>query len=148
MADGGAVGRSRADISAPIGANSPRGRRGFTDDLADRVQALRSSEVGASAAAMLAWVRDVILLLKDLAADERVSRLDKFAAVAAAAYLMSPVDLVPDALPFIGQLDDLGVVALAVRRLLGGAGYHVIAELWRGSDEGLALLLTLAGVQE
>lgn len=32
-----------------------------------------------------------------------------------------------------------GVAAVALRRLLGAAGYDVIYELWRGSNEGLAL---------
>jgi uncharacterized membrane protein YkvA (DUF1232 family) len=93
-----------------------------------------------------AW--DVILLLKDLAVDPRVPLRAKLLAGFAAAYLASPVDLVPDFVPVIGQLDDLGVVMVAVRRLLRQAGFAVIYELWRGSDEGLALVLTLAGVEE
>jgi uncharacterized membrane protein YkvA (DUF1232 family) len=93
-------------------------------------------------------VRDVILLLKDLAVDPRVPRGSKLVATVAAAYLVSPVDLVPDVIPVIGQLDDVGVMAFAVRRLLTAAGYETIYTLWRGSDEGLALLMTLAGVQE
>jgi uncharacterized membrane protein YkvA (DUF1232 family) len=33
-------------------------------------------------------------------------------------YLVSPVDLIPDALPFVGVLDDLVIVPLAIRALL------------------------------
>jgi uncharacterized membrane protein YkvA (DUF1232 family) len=36
-----------------------------------------------------------------------------------ALYLLSPIDLVPDALPFIGVLDDIVLVPLAIRWLLG-----------------------------
>lgn len=97
---------------------------------------------------MLRFAVDVILLLKDLAVDPRVPREDKLVAGAAAAYLVSPVDLVPGVIPALGQLDDLAVGVLATRRLLIGAGYDVIYGLWRGSEEGLALLLTLSGVQE
>ncbi len=130
----------------------PRGRRSrfVPADVLRRVQAMREAEEtsGSGISTLLLLARDVILLLKDLAVDPRVSRGDKLFATAAAAYLVLPIDLVPDFIPVLGQADDLGVAILAVRRLLNAAGYDVIYELWRGSDEGLALLLTLAGVQE
>ncbi len=98
---------------------------------------------------MLRLSRDVILLVKDLARDPRVSRGRRFTpAGIAVVYLASPIDLVPDWIPVLGQLDDLLVVAWAARRLLAEAGYDVIYELWRGSEEGLATLLAFAGVQE
>lgn len=37
----------------------------------------------------------------------------------AALYLVSPVDLLPDVLPFVGVVDDLILVPLALRWLLG-----------------------------
>ncbi len=117
--------------------------------MLQRVQDMREAEttVG-SAKALLQVVADVVLLLKDLATDPRVARSEKIVAGLAAAYLVSPVDLIPDWVLGLGQADDLAVAALAIRRLLSAAGYDLIYELWRGSDEGLALVLTLAGVQE
>lgn len=129
----------------------PHGRRRvFSGDIWQRVQAMREGKQASdtSRAPLLAFARDVILLMKDLARDPRVSRQDKVVAVLAAVYLVSPVDLVPDKIPVLGQLDDLSVAALALRRLMVGAGYEVIYELWRGSDEGLSLVLALGGVQE
>lgn len=105
------------------------------------------SATGSSGSPLLHFGRDVILLLKDLATDSRVPRQDKIVAGLAAAYLVMPVDVVPDKLPVVGQFDDLSVAAYALRRLLAAAGYEVIYELWRGSDEGLALVLTLGGVE-
>jgi uncharacterized membrane protein YkvA (DUF1232 family) len=117
-------------------------------DLWQRVDVMRASESdGATAAGLLTFAWDVILLVKDLALDPRVSRRDKAVAAAAVAYLLLPVDVVPDPLPVLGQIDDLGIVALALRRLLNAAGFDVLYELWRGSDEGLALVLALAGVE-
>ena len=97
---------------------------------------------------VLQVIGDVVLLLKDLATDPRVPRGDKIIAGIAAAYLVTPVDLIPDWIPLFGQADDLAVVMYAVRRMMIGAGYDVIYELWRGTDEGLALVLTLAGVEK
>jgi uncharacterized membrane protein YkvA (DUF1232 family) len=34
-------------------------------------------------------------------------------------YLFSPVDLIPDVIPFLGVMDDLVIVPLAIRWLLG-----------------------------
>lgn len=97
--------------------------------------------------ALLVLLKDVILLVKDLAKDPRVPRAAKLQAALAAAYLVSPLDLVPDFVPGLGQVDDLVVAILAVRTLFAAAGYDVIYELWRGSDEGLAVVLNLAGIQ-
>ncbi len=128
----------------------PRGRRRHVvGDVVRRVGEMREAEaVSSGGKALLRVVADVVLLLKDLATDPRVPRSEKIVAGLAAAYLVSPVDLIPDWILGVGQADDLAVAALAFRRLLSAAGYDVIYELWRGSDEGLALVLTLAGVQE
>ena len=107
------------------------------------------SPAGADLAVLLMrFGRDVILLLKDLARDSRVPLGGKLAAGAAAAYLVSPLDVVPDYVPRIGQLDDLGILVLALRKLLASAGHDLIRQRWRGSDDGLALVLSLAGVEQ
>lgn len=135
---------------SPAVPGPPRGRRRESLGAAwRRVQAMREAESGGNAmVALLRIMSDVILLLKDLATDPRVPRADKMVAGLAAAYLVSPVDIVPDWFLGLGQADDVAIVMLAFRRLLTGAGYDVIYELWRGTDEGLAVVLTLAGVQE
>jgi uncharacterized membrane protein YkvA (DUF1232 family) len=98
-------------------------------------------------ASALVFIKDVALLLKDCAFDARVSRLDKWVLVAVAVYLLSPVDLVPDAIPVRGRMDDLGLIIWVLRRLLNAAGPDVVRDLWRGSDEGLALVLGAAGME-
>lgn len=98
--------------------------------------------------ALLRFGGDVILLLRDLMRDPRVGRAEKVAAGLALAYVLSPVDLVPDTVPFVGNLDDVSVAVLALRRLLARSGYELVHELWRGSDEGLALVLAFGGVQD
>lgn len=130
----------------------PRGRRKrlVVGDVLRRVQTAREAEKasGLEAGALLQVAWDAILLLKDLTVDPRVPPRAKLLAGLAVAYLVSPFDLVPDFVPVLGQADDLGLAVLAVRWLLREAGFAVIYELWRGSDEGLALVLTLAGVEE
>jgi uncharacterized membrane protein YkvA (DUF1232 family) len=55
-----------------------------------------------------------------LARDERLSRSRRAALLAGAAYLVSPVDLVPGIIPVAGQLDDAVVVLLAIRLAMAG----------------------------
>lgn len=59
-------------------------------------------------------------LLLSLAADSRVPVSRKALLALAAAYVISPWDFVPDRLPFIGGLDDVVVVVLAVDAFLEG----------------------------
>ena len=92
----------------------------------------------------LAFVPDAIRLLRDVARDDRVPRRVKIEAGIAAAYVVFPVDVIPDFLPGIGQLDDLAVLAWALRRLLLGAGESVLREHWRGTPRGLEVLLQVA----
>lgn len=80
-------------------------------------------------------VRDLpnfVKLLGRLATDSRVSRVDKAIVVATLGYLIMPMDLIPDFIPFFGQLDDLFLLALALDRLLNNAGIDVILDHWDG----------------
>lgn len=61
--------------------------------------------------ARLAWA---------LARDPRLSRARRAAVLAGAAYLVSPIDLVPGIIPVVGQLDDLAVALAAIRFALNG----------------------------
>lgn len=74
-------------------------------------------------------------LMWGLARDKRVSLLDKGLVVGAALYFIMPLDLVPDFLPFFGEVDDLVVILMAVRRLIRSAGLDVVLENWKGDPK-------------
>ena len=67
-------------------------------------------------------------LLLSLAADPRVPASRKALLGIAAAYLLSPWDLVPERIPIVGALDDLAVVVLAVDVFLEGVPGSLIDE--------------------
>ena len=46
-------------------------------------------------------------------------------------YLLSPIDLIPDALPLIGVLDDLVIVPMAIRWLLSKLPAAIAADVER-----------------
>ena len=53
----------------------------------------------------------------------------KLGAAGVLLYVLSPVDLIPDVIPLIGVLDDIVVVPLAMRWLLGRLPAHLRADI-------------------
>ena len=127
----------------------PRRRSRFSldDDAADeppvRRAPGRSSRAGGGEPAQVALsvVRELpsfLRLLMGLARDRRVSIVDKALVGAAIAYFFVPEDAIPDfAAPFIGQVDDVIVLGVALGRLLSNAGSEVLLDHWHGDMETL-----------
>jgi uncharacterized membrane protein YkvA (DUF1232 family) len=77
-------------------------------------------------------------LLGGLLMDRRVSTVDKLLVAGAMAYIAMPMDLIPDFIPFIGEVDDVFVLVLALQRLIANAGRNVLLAHWSGNVEDLA----------
>jgi uncharacterized membrane protein YkvA (DUF1232 family) len=77
-------------------------------------------------------------LLGGLLTDRRVSVLDKLLVAAAIAYIISPIDLLPDFVPFLGEVDDVFLLVLSLQRLIANAGRRVVADYWVGSVADLS----------
>lgn len=92
------------------------------------------------------FVRDCAVLIRRLLRDPRVPRLRKLSLGLLVAYLACPIDLIPDFLPVIGQLDDALVAGLVLRGLVRSAGPALLHEHWPGGPEGLRIVLRAAGV--
>lgn len=90
-------------------------------------------------------VPHLALLLTRLLADPRVAFRRKLVAAAAVAYLVSPIDLIPDMIPVIGQADDVIFLAFAVHHLLEGVDAAVRDDYWHGSEDALDLVRALIG---
>jgi uncharacterized membrane protein YkvA (DUF1232 family) len=98
------------------------------------------------ARALAVFIPDCLVLVSRVLADERVPRRRKLLLAALLAYLALPFDLVPDFIPVAGQLDDVLVVALVLRRLLRSGGEELVREHWPGPERSLQLVLRAAGV--
>ena len=73
-----------------------------------------------------------VRLLWGLLFDRRVRIVDKLLVLGAAAYIVMPFDLIPDFIPFFGEVDDLVLLVYALRRLIARAGRDLLLEHWRG----------------
>src|SRR5919107_6045739 len=82
-----------------------------------------------------------VILVRRLRADPRVPFKAKAAVVLAGLWVLSPVDLLPEFLPVIGPLDDVVVVALALRYAARRVPRGVLLEAWPGEPRLLGRLL-------
>lgn len=89
---------------------------------------------------LLAAIPRFLQLLIRLIGDSRVSPTDKALLAGAVAYTLAPLDLVPDFIPVLGQLDDLLFLALAIDRMVSRAGLALLQEHWDGPQEVLLML--------
>lgn len=76
-----------------------------------------------------------------LSRDPRVPRKAKLAMVFAGLWVLSPIDLIPEFLPVIGPLDDVVVVALALRYAARKVPREVVFEAWPAEPRLLERLL-------
>ena len=77
-------------------------------------------------------------LLGGLLSDRRVASMDKLMVAGAIAYIVMPIDLVPDFIPFLGEVDDVFILVMALQRLVANAGRAVLNAHWTGPAEDLA----------
>jgi uncharacterized membrane protein YkvA (DUF1232 family) len=92
-----------------------------------------------------AFLPNLIFLFRGLIKDPRVPRSSKALLLFGAAWIASPIDLIPEFVPFLGPLDDAVIAALILRRLMRTAGEEVMAEHWGGDPSTLQKLLGLSG---
>lgn len=76
-------------------------------------------------------------LLWGLARDPRVEIVDKLLVAGAIAYILAPIDFIPDFIPFLGEVDDIYLLVLSIRRLLQNAGRSVLLSHWTGDPVAL-----------
>ena len=58
------------------------------------------------------FFKEVTQFIKDVANDSRIPSRDKKVVLALVAYIVSPIDLIPDWIPILGALDDIIVLAI------------------------------------
>jgi uncharacterized membrane protein YkvA (DUF1232 family) len=87
------------------------------------------------------FIPDCITTIRRLRADPRVPRKAKLAVVFAGLWVASPIDLIPEFIPVIGPLDDIVVVALALRYAGRQVPRDVLLAAWPGQPRLIERLL-------
>ena len=104
------------------------------------------SELKGRMRSFLMFLPNMVMLLGRLLKDARVPTAEKALFLAAIVYVISPLDLIPDIFPFIGQVDDLYVVALTLLRLVNRTDESVVRQHWSGGGDIVALSDSIANI--
>ena len=98
---------------------------------------------GVSPTEGLRLLPDVLRLLRRLAADRTLPWPVRARVWIAIAWLIGPLDLIPEFIPVIGPADDVIVVTILLRSVIRRAGPETVQRHWPGTPEGLAVLARL-----
>ena len=117
-----------------------RGAEQTAGRLKDRLREAARPRTGARRT-LLDTIRQIpqyLRLLGGLLVDRRVSPVDKVLVAAAIAYIVLPLDFIPDAIPFLGEVDDVFLLMTALQRLISNAGRRVLLDHWTGARSELS----------
>src|SRR3982750_4247301 len=94
----------------------------------------------------LMFLPNMAKLLGRLLKDTRVPTAEKALFVGAIVYFVSPIDFIPDIFPFIGQVDDIYVIALVLLRLVNRTDERIVRQHWSGGGDIVALADSIASI--
>jgi len=104
---------------------------------------------------MIRFLKESLLLIPRLSGlvyrlmkDPRVIRADRVLVAAVLAYVVTPADLLPDFIPFMGYVDDLLALSLVLLRLIDTSGEFVVRQHWRGSADVIGRIRQIARISE
>ncbi len=83
-------------------------------------------------------------MIASLLADRQVPIAARVALGAVAVYLASPVDLIPDFIPFVGYLDDVLLAAIVLDGLLNHLDRALLLRYWPGNVASLDVTAAVA----
>jgi uncharacterized membrane protein YkvA (DUF1232 family) len=90
---------------------------------------------------LAAFIPDCVTTIRRLRNDPSVPRRAKIAVLVAGVWVASPIDLIPEFVPVIGPLDDIVVVAIALRYAGRRVPRDVLLTAWPGEPHLIERLL-------
>ena len=89
---------------------------------------------------LLLFIPNMLILCVRLLADPRVPKTERALVGGAIIYALIPLDLIPDMLPFVGQIDDAYLIALSLLRLMERTDPQIVREHWKGGGDVVELI--------
>jgi uncharacterized membrane protein YkvA (DUF1232 family) len=100
---------------------------------------------GVPTRALVATIPDLVRLLRSRVTDPSVPLDVRLVLVALTAWIVSPIDLIPEFIPGLGPIDDIVVAVAALRFVRWRVGLPEMRARWKGSPEGFAVVARLLG---
>jgi uncharacterized membrane protein YkvA (DUF1232 family) len=95
---------------------------------------------------LLLFIPNLILLCGRLIIDPRVPAKERLLVAGAIIYALIPLDLIPDMLPFVGQIDDAYLISLTLLRLMSNTDPKIVREHWNGGGDIVELIGSMATI--
>ena len=95
---------------------------------------------------LLLFIPNLILLCGRLMVDPRVPAKERLLVAGAIIYAIMPLDLIPDMLPFVGQIDDAYLISLTLLRLMNTTDPKLVREHWNGGGDIVELVGSMATI--
>jgi uncharacterized membrane protein YkvA (DUF1232 family) len=89
---------------------------------------------------LLLFVPNLVLLSGRLMVDPRVPTKERLLVAGAIVYALVPFDLIPDLIPFVGQIDDAYLISLSLLRLATVADPQIVRQHWNGGGDVVELI--------
>jgi uncharacterized membrane protein YkvA (DUF1232 family) len=89
---------------------------------------------------LLLFIPNMLLLCARLLKDPRVPGTEKALLAGAVVYAIIPFDLIPDMIPFVGQIDDAYLIAMTLLRLMERTDPKIVREHWAGGGDVVELV--------
>lgn len=99
------------------------------------VQKISKTKLRSRMKNLLMFLPNMVVLSAKLMVDSRVPRTERALFAGAVIYAIIPFDFIADMIPFIGQIDDLFLIALTLLRLIDRTDDMVVREHWRGGGD-------------
>ncbi|HCF49808.1 MAG TPA: hypothetical protein DER60_05975 [Syntrophomonas sp.] len=88
---------------------------------------------------VLYFIPNLLKMVYRLLKDEGVTHADRLLLLGTATYVLSPLDFLPDMIPALGQVDDILLLALVLKRLMNSVSFERLENYWDGSEPLLRL---------
>lgn len=100
---------------------------------------------GVSVRELLGLIPDVLRLLRSIIGDRSAPLDVRLVLVGLLAWILSPIDLIPEFIPVLGPIDDVVVAVVAMRYVRRRVGIEDLRRRWTGTDDGFTLLIRVIG---
>ena len=100
---------------------------------------------GVTVRELVGLIPDILRLLRSLIGDRSAPLDVRLVLVGLLAWIVSPIDLIPEFIPVLGPMDDVVVAIVAMRYVRRRVGTADLRRRWSGSDAGFEMLLTVIG---
>jgi uncharacterized membrane protein YkvA (DUF1232 family) len=90
-------------------------------------------------------VPNLVRMLRAIGGDRTTPPDVRLVLLGLLAWIVSPVDLIPEFIPVLGPIDDVVVAIVALRYVRRRVGVAAMRDRWPGTDDGFVLLGSVVG---